>query len=261
MPYADVNNLRLYYAEDGDPGAPALVLTHSLGTCADLWASQVAALSDRFRVIRYDTRGHGLSSLPPGGYSFSDLADDLIGLITHLGLAKAHLCGTSMGGMTVLTAALKRPDLVDRLVLCNTAARIGSVESWSARITLVREQGLAALAPGLVGRWVAEDFVRREPGRTQSLCDMLRRTPDEGYIGNCAALRDGDLTDQLGGICAPALVVSGNVDLAATTAQARQLVTALADARHVELPAAHTSNWEKPEAFNAAVGAFLSAAG
>lgn len=257
MPYATVNGVRLYYAEDGAADAPALVLTHSLGTNADLWALQVPALSGHFRVIRYDTRGHGLSSQPPGEYTFSTLADDLLGLLDHLGIAKAHLCGTSMGGMTVMQAALKRPDRVESLILCNTAARIGSVESWTARIAMVNQQGLADLAPTLVTRWVADDFRAREPGRTQALCDMLRRTPDAGYIGNCAALRDGDLRDQVGTVKAPALVISGDSDLAATGEQAAQLVAVLPDARHVELHAAHTSNWEQPDAFNAALRNFL----
>lgn len=258
MPHATIGGIRLYYAEDGAVDAPPLILTHSLGTNADLWAPQVPLLSRFFRVIRYDTRGHGLSSLPSGEYSFDALADDLLGLMDHLGIAKAHLCGTSMGGMTVLQAALKRPERVQSLILCNTAARIGSVESWTARIAMVNEQGLDKLAPTLVTRWVADDFRVHEAGRTQSLCDMLRRTPDAGYTGNCAALRDGDLRDRLGGVKAPALVISGDSDLAATGEQALHLTKNLADARHVELHAAHTSNWERPDEFTAAVLNFLN---
>lgn len=257
MPYAALNGVRLYYAEDGAADAPVLVLTHSLGTNADLWAPQVPALSRHFRVIRYDTRGHGLSSLPAGEYRFADLAQDLIGLLDHLGIARAHLAGTSMGGMTVMQAALDRPDRVASLILCNTAARIGSAESWSARIALVGEQGLATLAPSLVTRWISEDFRTHEPGLTQSLCDMLRRTPDAGYAGNCAALRDGDLRQQVSAIAAPALVISGNADLAVPTEQAVWLAGALPQARHVEMQAAHTSNWEQPAAFNDTLRDFL----
>jgi 3-oxoadipate enol-lactonase len=258
MPYADCNGTRLYYVEDGDPEAPALVFTHSLGTDADLWAPQVAAVADRFRVIRYDTRGHGLSSLPEGTFGFAALAEDLIGLLDHLGIARAHLCGTSMGGMTILQAAHAHPERVDRLVLCNTTARIGSAEGWAARIALVEERGLAAIATTLVSRWVDEDFPVREPARFQALCDMLRRTPAAGYNGSCAALRDDDLWATVKTIAAPALVVAGETDLAVTAEQAARLAATLPDARQVILPAAHTGNWERPEAFNAAVTAFLA---
>lgn len=258
MAYVDLNDVRLYYTEDGRTDAPALVFTHSLGTSADLWARQIPALAPYFRIIRYDTRGHGLSSLPLGDYSFAALADDLTGLLDHLGIAKAHLCGTSMGGMTVMQAALKRPDLVDRLILCNTAARIGSVESWSARIALVAEQGLGPLAPSLISRWVAEDFLRTDPDHGQMLCDMLRRTADAGYMGNCAALRDGDLRAEMAAITAPALVISGTLDLAVSPEQANGLAASLTKSHHVRMAVAHTSNWEQPETFNQILLRFLT---
>lgn len=146
--------------------------------------------------------------------------------------------------------ALSHPARLDRLMLCNAATRIGTAEGWAARTALVADEGLAAQAPTLVARWVSEGFRAAEPGRAQSLCDMLRRTPDVGDMGNCAALRDGDLRAQIDRITAPALVVSGRHDVAATTAQAKELATGLATARHVVLDAAHTSNWEVPEAFN-----------
>lgn len=257
MPYADLPNGRFYYAEDGARDLPALVLIHSLGTSADLWAPQVPALSAHFRVIRFDTRGHGLSPAPHADYDFATLAEDVIQLMDHLQVPQAHLAGTSMGGMVVLQAALAHPDRVGRLLLCNTAARIGTAEGWAARIALVAEQGLASLAPTLVTRWVSEAFRAAEPGRTQSLCDLLRRTPDAGYMGNCAALRDGNLRGELGRISAPALVISGRHDAAATTAQGEELAAGLANARHVGLEAAHTSNWEVPADFNREVLGFL----
>ncbi len=258
MPYAQIGDTRLYYTRDGDPSLPALVLTHSLGTNAGLWARQIPALSQHFHVIRYDTRGHGLSSVPDGDYSFAALADDLTGLLDHLNIQLASLCGTSMGGMTVMQAALNRPQLVDRIILCNTAARIGSAQGWTDRINLVGDQGLDSLAPTLVTRWVSDDFRATQPGGVQMLCDMLRRTPDRGYMANCAALRDGDLRTRIAAIAAQALVISGDTDLAATTAQAIDLTHALTHARHVELKAAHTSNWEQPDAFNTLVLNFLT---
>src|SRR3546814_5298333 len=146
-----------------------------------MWARQVPALSQHFRVLRYDTRGHGQSSVPAGEYSFAQLAGDVAELLEHLDIARADFCGLAMGGPTGLQLALDHPQRVRKLVLCNTAARIGSVQSWSARIAAVSQNGLENMAPGLVERWLSPAFRAAEPGLTQVLVDMLRRTSNEGY--------------------------------------------------------------------------------
>ena len=258
MSYADLSQARLYYVIDGPADAPALVLSNSLGTCADMWARQVPELSKHFRVLRYDTRGHGKSSAPAGEYTFAQLGNDVAELLAHLGIARAHFCGLSMGGPTGMWLALERPELIDRLVLCNTAARIGTAEGWSARIAAVGEQTLEKMAPTLVERWLTDGYRAAEPGLTQVLVDMLRRTPDAGYQGNCAALRDADLRDRVSGIQAPTLVISGTHDLAATPAQGRELAATIPGARYVELDVSHISNWEQPEAFTREVLGFLT---
>ncbi|MFQ6746715.1 alpha/beta fold hydrolase, partial [Bordetella pertussis] len=158
MSYADLSQARLYYVIDGPADAPVLVLSNSLGTCADMWARQIPELSRRFRVLRYDTRGHGKSSVPDGEYSFAQLGGDVAELLEHLRIERAHFCGLSMGGPTGMWLALERPELIDRLVLCNTAARIGSAEGWSARIAAVRQDGLETMAPGLVERWLTPQY-------------------------------------------------------------------------------------------------------
>ncbi len=258
MPYADLSQARLYYVVDGPADAPVLVLSNSLGTNADMWARQVPALSRHFRVVRYDTRGHGRSSVPEGEYRFEQLANDVVELLDHLGVARAHFCGLSMGGPTGLTLALNHPDRIDRLVLCNTAARIGSAQGWTDRIATVQQTGLANMAYGVVERWLTDGFREREPGLTQVLVDMLRRTPDAGYNGNCAALRDADLRARLGEIRARTLVIAGTHDLAATPADSRYLTEHIGGARYVELDTSHISNWENPEAFTRAVLDFLT---
>ena len=142
MSYADLSQARLYYVIDGPADAPVLVLSNSLGTCADMWARQVPELSKHFRVLRYDTRGHGKSSIPDGEYRFEHLAGDVAELLDSLGITRAHFCGLSMGGPTGIALALAHPERVDSLILCNTAARIGSAEGWTTRINAVAEQTL-----------------------------------------------------------------------------------------------------------------------
>lgn len=258
MPYADLDQVRLYYVIDGPADAPVLVLSNSLGTSADMWARQVPELSRRFRVLRYDTRGHGKSSVPAGEYSFAQLAGDVAGLLDHLDIADAYFCGLSMGGPTGLQLALDHPQRVRKLVLCNTAARIGSVESWSARIAAVAQDGLANMAPALVERWLSPTYRAAEPGLTQVLVDMLRRTSDAGYSSNCAALRDADLRGRLAEIKVPTLVIAGTQDPAATPRDGRELAAGIAGARYLELDTSHISNWEQPEAYTRAVADFLS---
>ncbi|MDH0736766.1 3-oxoadipate enol-lactonase [Achromobacter spanius] len=258
MAYADLSQARLFYVIDGPADAPVLVFSNSLGTCSDMWARQIPELTKHFRVLRYDTRGHGKSSIPDGEYTFEQLAGDVAELLAHLNIKRAHFCGLSMGGPTGIALALAHPELVGKLVLCNTAARIGSVEGWSTRIAAVAEQTLEKMAPTLVERWLTDDYRAAEPGLTQVLIDMLRRTPDAGYSANCAALRDADYRQQVSAITAPTLVISSTHDLAATPAQGKELAAAIPGARYVELNTSHISNWEQPEAFTRAVVDFLT---
>nr|WP_315526968.1 3-oxoadipate enol-lactonase [uncultured Achromobacter sp.] len=258
MAYAELSQARLFYVIDGPADAPVLVLSNSLGTCSDMWARQIPELTKHFRVLRYDTRGHGKSSIPDGEYTFEQLAGDVAELLAHLGIKRAHFCGLSMGGPTGIALALAHPQLVSKLILCNTAARIGSAEGWSTRIGAVAEQTLEKMAPTLVERWLTDDYRAAEPGLTQVLIDMLRRTPDAGYSANCAALRDADYRPQVSAITAPTLVISSTHDLAATPAQGKELAAAIAGARYVELNTSHISNWEQPEAFTRAVVDFLT---
>ena len=172
MAYAELSQARLFYVIDGPADAPVLVLSNSLGTCSDMWARQIPELTKHFRVLRYDTRGHGKSSIPDGEYTFEQLAGDVAELLAHLGIKRAHFCGLSMGGPTGIALALAHPQLVSKLILCNTAARIGSAEGWSTRIGAVAEQTLEKMAPTLVERWLTDDYRAAEPGLTQVLIDM-----------------------------------------------------------------------------------------
>ncbi len=249
MSYADLSQARLYYVLDGPQDAPVLVMSNSLGSSADMWAPQIPELARHFRVLRYDTRGHGQSSAPAGDYTFKQLANDVAELLDHLGIDRAHFCGLSMGGPTGLQFALDYPQRLDRLVLCNTAARIGSVEGWSQRIEAVQQNTLHAMAPALIERWVTAGWRAANPGLAQVLVDMMRRHSDTGYAGNCAALRDSDLREQLVRIAAPTLVISGTHDASTPPQLGRELAAGIPGARHEELDAGHISNWERPQAF------------
>lgn len=257
MPHADLSHTRLYYVLDGAPDAPVLMLSNSLGTSTEMWAPQVPAFARHFRVLRYDTRGHGRSSTPPGEYGFAELGADAMELLDHLGIAQACFCGLSMGGPTGLWFTLEHPTRVRKLVLCNTAARLSGAGGMDSRIAAVRAQGLDALAPALMERWLSARFRETDPVSTQLLQDMLRGMPADGYAANCAAVRDGDFRTRVAQVAVPTLVLGGRYDSAVTPEDSRALAAAIPGARYEELDAAHISNWEQRDRFTHLVLEFL----
>ncbi|MEM5460387.1 MULTISPECIES: 3-oxoadipate enol-lactonase [Paraburkholderia] len=260
MPYAAVNGTELHYRIDGDRhgNAPWIVLSNSLGTDLSMWAPQVAALSKHFRVLRYDTRGHGHSEAPKGPYTIEQLTGDVIGLMDTLKIARAHFCGLSMGGLTGVGLAARHGNRFERVVLCNTAARIGSPEVWVPRAAKARSEGMLALASAVLPRWFTADYIEREPVVLAMIRDVFVHTDKEGYASNCDAIDATDLRPEAPGIKLPALVISGTHDLAATPAQGRELAQSIAGARYVELDASHISNIEKADAFTKTVIDFLT---
>ena len=257
MPHVRLKEADIYYTLDGPVHGPALVLSNSLGTTSSVWAQQIPCFSQSFRVLRYDTRGHGLSGTSPEPFDFFDLAGDVVGLLNHLEIAKAHFCGISMGGLVGLAMALRDPTRVDRLVLSNTAARIGSAEGWRSRAESVAHSGLEALSSNLIERWLSPAYRHQEPGMTQVLVDMLSRTDQAGYIACCSVLGDADFGDQLPHIQAKALVISGTEDLATTSQQGRDLAAGLLGGQFLEIDAAHIANWERPHQFSQIVSGYL----
>jgi 3-oxoadipate enol-lactonase len=243
---------------NGPAGAPALLLLHSLGTTRELWAPQLPEFVRHFQVIRADLRGHGQSSVLAGDYSIDELGKDALAILDAAGVRRANVCGLSIGGVTAMWLARYASDRVDKIVLANTGARIGTVQSWSDRIALVRSQGLASLTSTLRGRWFTESYCDRHPAVMQSYAAMLLATEPQGYVACAAALRDADLSSELPHISAPALVIAGDHDPAATVADAERLRDGLPRARLVRLPAAHLSNVEQPDAFSAATLDFLN---
>lgn len=258
MSFFETDNLRLHYRVEGADNAPWLVLSNSLGTQLDMWAPQLPALLKHFRVLRYDTRGHGQSSVPAGPYTIPQLGRDVIALMDHLEIDRAHFCGLSMGGMIGMWLGANEPKRIDRLVLCNTAALIGPAEVWNTRIAKVNSEGMAPIVPGVIDRWFTAGFQQRAPKEVGVVRQMLLDTPAAGYTANCAAVRDMDQRERLGGIKAPTLVIGGTHDLATPPADSRLVAERISGARYAELDAAHLSNWEQADEFTRQVVGFLT---
>lgn len=261
MPFMDVPGARLFHRLDGAPDKPVLLLSNSLGTTHAMWEPQMPALLRSYRVLRYDSRGHGQSSITLGPYDIATLGRDALALVEGLGLGRVHVAGLSMGGMVAMWLAVNAPTRVDRLILANTSARIGAPEVWKARIETVRAKGMAAIVPGVIERWFTPPFRAREPATVERIARMLHAAEPAGYVACCAAVRDVDLLDRLTGIAAPTLVIAGAHDAATPPEHAAQIAKSIKDARVVTLDAAHLSNVEQADAFTAATLDFLSGAG
>ncbi|HVG85068.1 MAG TPA: 3-oxoadipate enol-lactonase [Vicinamibacterales bacterium] len=253
------DGVRLDYLLTGPEDAPALVLSNSLGTDRSLWDAQMDRLGLFYRVLRYDTRGHGASDAPAGDYSLERLGRDVVSLMDRAGLARAHVAGVSLGGITALWLGVHAPDRVDRLVLANTAARIGSVASWADRKRLIETGGLAAIAELTMERWFTATFRSAQPETVARVRARLVAVPVTGYLGCCAALRDADLRVEAGGVGARTLVVTGTHDPATPPADGAFLAEVIPGASLLELDAAHLTNVECAEAFSDALVAFLAA--
>ena len=251
---------RIAYTLSGPLDGPPLVLSNSLGTDRGLWAGQIDALSQRRRVLSYDTRGHGASDAPPGDYSVDRLGRDLLSLLDQVGIARTDLAGVSIGGITGMWLGIHAPDRVRRLVLANTAARIVTVEFWRDRMQLVAAEGLTALADATMERWFTPGFRAAQPATVARMRATLLSTPVLGYLGCCAALRDADLQAEVAQVVAPTLVVTGAHDRSTPPADGLWLADTIAGAHHVEFDAAHLTNVECASAFTDAVQAFLDAA-
>ncbi|ESR22466.1 3-oxoadipate enol-lactonase [Lutibaculum baratangense] len=258
MSTLDIENATIHYELSGREGAPLLVLSNSLGTNLSMWDAQVAHFGDRYRILRYDQRGHGRSSAPPGEYSFGQLGRDVVALMDYLGVEKAHFCGLSMGGMTGMWLGVHAPHRVDRLVLANTAAFLPPKELWDGRVRTVTEKGMGAIVDAVVERWFSPEFQASDPDEVARVRAMILATLPAGYAGCCAAIRDMDQREDIRSIRVPTLVICGSKDPATPPAQAEEIVGHVPQARLVTLEAAHLSNIEDPAGFNQAVARFLS---
>ena len=257
MATAIINGTQLHYRCQGDPANPTVVLSNSLGTDMSMWDDLAYGLAQRFHVLRYDTRGHGASSSPPGPYTLDLLGQDVLALLDKVGVRRAHFIGLSMGGAIGQWLGVHAPERLERLVLANTAARIGSAEGWRARAAAVRAKGMEDIAAGSPGRWFTPFFAAGQAELVQAMQATLRATDPEGYAACCDALAGADLRDAICRIPVPTLIIAGTFDPVTTVEDARFMQRAIPGALLAGLPASHLSNLEAPEPFAETVRAFL----
>jgi 3-oxoadipate enol-lactonase len=223
-----------------------------------MWDAQTSIFSQHFRVLRYDTRGHGQSSAPTGPYSIADLGNDVLGLLDFLAIPSASVCGVSLGGMTALWLAIHSPRRIERIVAANTAARIGTAEGWNSRIEQVQQQGMKSLTSGILERWFTAPFRSAQTDIMAKTAKMLEDTSPDGYAACCAAIRDMDQTADVAVISALTLCIAGSDDPVTPPSDLQFLSQAIPHAQYLELQAAHLSNIESADAFNSGVLAFLA---
>lgn len=235
-----------------------LIFINSLGSDLRIWDGVIPYFAEDFPIVRYDKRGHGLSDCPPGPYTLHDHTTDLAALLTGLEVPSAILIGVSVGGMIALDFARQHPGRVHALVLCDTGARIGTAEAWTERSTIVRQEGLATIAPLILSRWFSRSFSTVEPTAYRGYYNMLTRTPAEGYAATCEALRDADLCAVVQSITAPSLVLCGDEDIATPPTLGQELAAALPNARfQLIYQAGHLPSIEQPRAVAAAMKQFF----
>ncbi|MGH2356939.1 MAG: 3-oxoadipate enol-lactonase [Candidatus Limnocylindria bacterium] len=254
------NGISMNYTLDGPANAPVVTLSHSLATDLSMWDPQMPGLA-RYRVLRYDTRGHGATDAPAGAYSLDVLADDALALLRALGIQRTHWVGLSMGGMIGQTIALKQPGVLASLSLCDTSSRIPAEMRpvWEDRIKTVEAKGMEPMVEPTIARWFTPKYIESNRAAVDGVRAMIRSTPAQGYVGCCHAIKALDLTDRLSAITLPTVVIVGEEDQGTPVAASRAIQERIKGAGLVILPSAsHLSNIEQAPAFSRALGEFLA---
>ena len=252
------NGIDIHYTIEGE--GPLVTMSHSLGCNLSMWDEQARALKERYRVLRFDARGHGQTSVPSGPYSLEQMAGDLYGLLSGLGIAKTHFIGISMGGMIGQVFALAYPTMVQSLALCGTTSRFpaDALPVWEERILSVVARGMEPMVEPTILRWFTAPFRKQRHDVMDRVRAMLRSTPPQGYVGCCHAIPRINTTERLREVRCPVLVIVGEDDSSTPVAMSRAIHTALPSAELAILrSASHLSNLEQPEEFNRVLLAFL----
>ena len=258
MPILESGEALIHYVLEGQSRSPVLVFSNSLGANYSMWDPQAYEFRKKLGVLRYDARGHGQSPPTPGPYSIELLGRDVIAMLDALDLDRVHFCGLSMGGMIGMWLAVNASERLHKLVLSNTAAKIGTAETWNARSEAVQKNGMKSVASAILERWFTPAFRQQAPETMANILKMLEETNPDGYVACCAAVRDFDFREQLNKIRTPTLAIAGAHDPATPPADGRFLAQQIPGARYVELNAAHLSNIEAQDQFNDELGAFLN---
>lgn len=259
MAFVRVNGIVLHYRTDGPADAPPLVLSNSLGTDLRIWDKLVDRLAGRYRIVRYDKRGHGISQAPQPPYALDDHVGDLTGLLDHLGIGRTALVGLSVGGMIAQRFTALHPDRVAALVLSDTAHKIGTNESWNERIDLVGREGLSAILDRIMSLWFTPAFRAADNADYAGCVTMFLRTPVEGYVGTCAALRDADLTASTAALGVPTLCLVGDQDGSTPPELVRSMAQLIRGSEfRVVADAGHIPCFEQPDVVAGLLRGFLS---
>lgn len=256
-----MSTVELDYELVGPADAPVLMLAGSLGSTSRMWDPQVAALRERFRVLRYDHRGHGRSSVPPGPYSMDDLAADALALLDRLGIERVAYCGLSLGGMIGIWLGAHAPERLSALVLCCTSAHFPDQTQWRERTRTVLAEGTGSIADAVVERWFTPEWGRTHPEQVQRAREMVAGTPDEGYAGCCEAIADWDGRDLLGRITRPTVVIAGADDPATPVAPHAEMIASGIPGARLEVldDAAHLATLQQPQRANTVIAEHLAA--
>jgi 3-oxoadipate enol-lactonase len=258
MPFADLKDARIHYELEGAEDAPVLVFSNPLGADLTMWDAQATEMAKTFRVLRYDKRGHGQSSAPPGPYSIEKLGRDALALLDFLDFDRVDFCGLSIGGQTGMWLGASAPKRLKKLIFSNTAAKIGTHDGWNQRIEAVRNEGMKVVAATVIEKWFTPGFRAKEPGTVSRLQRVLENVNPEGYAACCAAVRDFDAREKLAGIRTPTLVIAGIHDPSTPAAEGRWIADQISVSTYVELDAAHLSNIEARDNFTAEISKFLA---
>ena len=245
---------------DGPQDGPVLIFSNSLGANLTMWDAQAAHFSDRYRILRYDQRGHGGSEVVTSPYTFDDLGDDVIALMDALEIERAHFVGLSMGGMTALSLGIRHAHRMTSLTPCNCVASFSDEAraTWDDRINVIEKGGLEAVLDATIERWFTAGFIEAAPDIVVSVREMVSATAVPGYLACCAALKQLDYAAGLSSIALPTLFIAGTHDVGTPAAAMREMHAQVSGAQYVELDAAHVSNIEQADRFNAALDAFLA---
>jgi 3-oxoadipate enol-lactonase len=259
-----VNGISVNYTLEGAASGPVITMSNSLASNLSMWDPQLPALASRYRILRYDTRGHGGTEAPTGAYSLEELTEDVRALLQALGITRTHFVGLSMGGMIGQIMALKYPQMLQSVVLCDTMSRVPTEAKpmWEERIHTAETHGMEALVEPTIARWFTAPFRDQRPDVMDKVRTMIRTTPPRGYAGCCSAIAALNLTDRLPEITLPTLIIVGEDDPGTPVAASRVIHEQIKGSELVILKsAAHLSNLEQPEAFNQALTAFLQKVG
>jgi 3-oxoadipate enol-lactonase len=258
---ARVNDVVIHYEIEGPGDAPLVTLSHSLATSFELWDLQLPVLRGEYRILRFDTRGHGSSSAPAGPYTMEMLAADVIGLLDHLAIRRTHFVGISMGGMIGQVLACRYPDRLKKLVLCDTTARVPPEMTpvWEERIRTAETEGMKALAEQTLERWLSGEFRRNQPEITDRMRKMILLTPVSGYVGCSRAISTFDVSHELSKVSTPTLIITGEKDETTPVGAAEAIQRQIEGSELVIMSGAmHLSNIEAAEPFNRKLRSFLA---